>query len=546
MFGEDKAYDRITQILQSQSTPQNEPLGAIQSANAFISSLNGGDYTDISNERRQQNYTNARQVQQDTVSREMDLLKVFEAKRRAGDAQAKALDEKIRLFTGDDPEGMAIFLKGLHEDPEEIDAGNSYQVMTKLAKIAKQSGYKSRELKQKETMDAVNKQIMGRLSGSGGEKLPLNARNNNPINMRGGDGEFQAFKTPQEGIEKAQRDLLLKINGKSPIMTERYGKGYQPTLQSVLETLAPPTENDTQNYVNFVSQRTGIAPDAVLSPMDIQKLIPAMIEMEGGKEASQYYGGQDQVVGGNGQDQIADSGQIMNDGMDEITQMQVLSALASGDTNAALKAMADARKTAEPASPQGKLEQDYRKGLVSKETFEKASKSENLELETRNEGKKNFEGVLKDMNTLLDELDKEGGIVNTNKNSIMNTGRYLANTEGGSALFGLIPVPGGQDVGRAFGTKEQTIRDKLDAKKKLLSRVIMQATGMSAKQMDSNTELKMFLNSLGNPSSSYQSNKDILKTLSGMYGLGTLAEGSESPASDLSTMSDDEILQQLR
>lgn len=127
---------------------------------------------------------------------------------------------------------------------------------------------------------------------------PLNVRNNNPGNMRpvGGNEGFQKFATPEEGLAAMANDLTAKITGNSPAMEARFGAGYQPTLANVLTTWAPPEENDTQNYVDFVSAKTGIAPDDVLSPMDIQKIMPAMIEMEGGKKAvDKFVGGTNQV-----------------------------------------------------------------------------------------------------------------------------------------------------------------------------------------------------------------------------------------------------------
>jgi len=517
MFGEDKTYDRITQILQSQSTPQNEPLGAIQSANAFLSSLNGGDYTDISNERRQTNYNNARQVQQDTIGREMDLLKVFEAKRQAGDAQAEALAKKIDLFTNGDPEGTMIFLEALHSDPEEIDAGNSYQVMTKLAKIAKQTGYQSPDMKKKQTMDAVNNEILKRIGGS--PDGPLSVRNNNPGNMRPvGKGEgFQAFSSPEEGLQAMQNDLLLKINGKSKAMEANFGKGYQPTLANVIATWAPSSENDTQGYVNFVAQKTGLQPDQVLSPMDVKKLIPAMIEMEGGQEAAQYY--QTAPTG----TETADSGQIMNDGVDEMTQLQVVAKLAEGDTEGALKLMADAQKGAEPQSAQGKLESDYRKGLITKETYDATVKKENADVEGVIKAKKSFDTVLDKISEKLDFLDKEGAIVNQNKDPLGPDALYnMAVNVGNTAI--------GQAGARMIGTKAQGARDSIVSLKRTLTPLLMKATGMSSQQLNSNVELMTFLDSLGNPQSSLQTNKEIIETLRQLYGSG--APSNQQPAQE--------------
>lgn len=122
---------------------------------------------------------------------------------------------------------------------------------------------------------------------------PLSVRNNNPGNMRpvGALSGFQSFNSPQAGIDAMRQDLLLKIAGNSRAMAANYGQNYQPTLANLINTWAPPVENDTNSYLNFVSQRTGIAPDAVLQMQDVDRIIPAMIEQEGGKQAVEYFAG---------------------------------------------------------------------------------------------------------------------------------------------------------------------------------------------------------------------------------------------------------------
>jgi hypothetical protein len=83
-----------------------------------------------------------------------DLYSLFEEQKAAGNKQAEALLNKIDMFTDGDPEGAQIFLQSLNDDPEEIDPTNAYQVMTKLAQIKKQSGYKSPS----EVMQGLQKQ----------------------------------------------------------------------------------------------------------------------------------------------------------------------------------------------------------------------------------------------------------------------------------------------------------------------------------------------------------------------------------------------------
>jgi hypothetical protein len=48
----------------------------------------------------------------------------------------------------------------------------------------------------------------------------------------------------------------------------------------------------------------------------------------------------------------------------------------------------------------------------------------------------------------------------------------------------------------------------------------MKATGMSAKQMDSNQELKLYLSAATDPSKSLESNKEALDNLVRLYGVG--------------------------
>lgn len=128
-------YDRITEMLRQQAQT-TEPTQGDYEAMALGNLYNPGQFVQGANQMQQQ-------AQDQGMQAQMNLLKVFEAKKAAGDAHAKALDDKIQLFTGGDPEGAALFLQELHNDPEQIDPSNSYQVLTKLAGIKKRTGYES-------------------------------------------------------------------------------------------------------------------------------------------------------------------------------------------------------------------------------------------------------------------------------------------------------------------------------------------------------------------------------------------------------------------
>lgn len=132
------------------------------------------------------------------------------------------------------------------------------------------------------------------MDGNGAPMNPMSVRNNNPGNMRpvGASTGMQKFDTPQDGLRAMRKDLVAKINGASRMMKAQHGAKYTPTLANIISTWAPPAENDTAAYVMFVSQKTGIGPSQVVTQADIDRLIPAMIEFEGGNKASQYFGGQ--------------------------------------------------------------------------------------------------------------------------------------------------------------------------------------------------------------------------------------------------------------
>jgi hypothetical protein len=120
-------------------------------------------------------------------------------------------------------------------------------------------------------------------------RTPLSVRNNNPGNIRGANGEFIKFDTPEAGRQAMTDDLRIKITGRSKAMEANFGKGYQPTLQNLIATWAPATENDVGAYVANVTKMTGIQAGDVLTETDIPKLQEAMTAVEGGAKASNYF-----------------------------------------------------------------------------------------------------------------------------------------------------------------------------------------------------------------------------------------------------------------
>jgi len=110
-------------------------------------------------------------------------------------------------------------------------------------------------------------------------------RNNNPGNIRHGidwdgldkdqskDEEFSQFSTPEYGI-RAMFKILKTYNNKYNLNT----------IEGIINRWAPPIENDTEAYIDFVSSKVGKNSSEVLNEKDYISLVQAIIHMENGDQ----------------------------------------------------------------------------------------------------------------------------------------------------------------------------------------------------------------------------------------------------------------------
>lgn len=110
-------------------------------------------------------------------------------------------------------------------------------------------------------------------------------RNNNPGNIsktnqawdgevKGEDGRFKTFSSPEAGIKAIGTNLLSYSR-----------KGFD-TVEEIINRWAPPSENNTQAYINSVATRLGVKPTDKLdvkNPAVLAGLTHAIIEHENGK-----------------------------------------------------------------------------------------------------------------------------------------------------------------------------------------------------------------------------------------------------------------------
>lgn len=117
------------------------------------------------------------------------------------------------------------------------------------------------------------------------KEKPRGIRNNNPLNIRIGnvwlgevkentDGEFEQFTSMIYGLRAAI------------VLLRRYICHYHlSTIAQIVSRWAPSSENNTRLYINFVSERLGIANDVQIDFYDkvtICRLVEAMAYYECG------------------------------------------------------------------------------------------------------------------------------------------------------------------------------------------------------------------------------------------------------------------------
>jgi hypothetical protein len=132
-------------------------------------------------------------------------------------------------------------------------------------------------------------------------------------------------------------------------------------------------------------------------------------------------------------------------------------------------------------------------------------------------GRQEFDEVLGEVLTNLQELKGKGAATSEDNSTLKNIGAYFRNTETLDP-FGL--TPGGQDVERALGTEAQTIRDKIKGREPRLFNAIKKASGLTGTELNSQYEVENQLRQLGNAEMSYDAREDLLKSLSSQFGTG--------------------------
>lgn len=122
------------------------------------------------------------------------------------------------------------------------------------------------------------------------KNLPRGLRNNNPGNLRISNIKWQGKIPNNQNTDRAFEQFQNIVFGIRAMLTDVANDitvKKLNTLRKLINSYAPPSENDTINYINFVSKATGLNQDAEikLTPDLLSKIVKSKILIENGTNA---------------------------------------------------------------------------------------------------------------------------------------------------------------------------------------------------------------------------------------------------------------------
>ena len=115
-------------------------------------------------------------------------------------------------------------------------------------------------------------------------------RNCNPGNIRQSRSNFKGEVRPSRDSAFKQFESMAYGYRAMFVLLNSYHKRYGlTTIREMISGWAPPSENFTEGYIRFVSERSGIAADVEVdsrSERDMVPIVAAMSEIENGVKAA--------------------------------------------------------------------------------------------------------------------------------------------------------------------------------------------------------------------------------------------------------------------
>jgi hypothetical protein len=108
-------------------------------------------------------------------------------------------------------------------------------------------------------------------------------KNNNPGNIRWNPKIKGVIGKSEKGFAIFS-NKYAGLNAMENLLKGYLKKGFN-TIEKILYRYAPPSDNNqTENYIQFVSKRSGIGRTEILKADQVASIIPGMVKMETGKE----------------------------------------------------------------------------------------------------------------------------------------------------------------------------------------------------------------------------------------------------------------------
>ena len=119
--------------------------------------------------------------------------------------------------------------------------------------------------------------------------LPRGIRNRNPLNIRHSTSKWKGMAPKQTDPAFVQFTTMAYGYRAAFVLLRTYRQKYGcNTIRKIVKRWAPPSENNTDRYIENVSRWTGIEADKMLAGQDANtwmKIVAAMSRMENGVEA---------------------------------------------------------------------------------------------------------------------------------------------------------------------------------------------------------------------------------------------------------------------
>lgn len=120
-------------------------------------------------------------------------------------------------------------------------------------------------------------------------KVSRGVRNNNPLNIRVGNTWLGEVPNPTESEFEQFCHVRYGLRAAFCILRRYIRRYHSNTIRKIISRWAPRSENDTDKYVEYVSQRVYVNPDALVDYLDEELMVAivrAMAKFESNAELS--------------------------------------------------------------------------------------------------------------------------------------------------------------------------------------------------------------------------------------------------------------------